>query len=417
MGLSCHAVVNGLKRRGHELYVLTSRAGDMNHKIEDGIARELWLEMSLQPVRNAVDFFVHRKRRERANLAALGRTMRKFEPDVVFVWGMWNLHPGLARSAELQSGNRVLYRFADYWPLLPSQIETYWREAGRTTVTRQLRRLFAPIALRMLAREDRPRPEFPYSYCVSRAVRIALTEGGVPIEDSAVIYTGFNLDPFLEIKEEARNADEILHRLLFIGRLVEEKGILVALEAVNRLYRRGTQVELTVVGEGDQAFRERLRNMLNRQAIDSHVRLLGRVPEREIPSLMQDHGIVVVPSIWKDPLPRVAVEGMAAARVVIGSDVGGLPEIITPGKTGFLFPPGNAGELASKIIELMSDPGRARKVAALAREHVRRKFDFPGSLDRIEEMLTSVAGSPSSIPMGSKFSSAEAVTSGGERAL
>ena len=82
--------------------------------------------------------------------------------------------------------------------------------------------------------------------------------------------------------------------------------------------------------------------------------------------------VAVVPSVWNEPMGRVAVEAMLAGRAVVASDVGGLREIITHGVTGLTVPPGDPGALAVALDGLLDDPERRRRLGEAARLHARR---------------------------------------------
>ena len=150
----CQEVAEGLRNRGHDILVLTSRYGqDQDEKAEPGgIQRKLHLEMDLTPLLHSLRFFVGRVTRERANLAYLRQLIEDFAPDIVFIWGMWNLPRSLAESAEDMRPGRVVYYVADYWPTLPSQHEFYWQSPGRHWATQFPKRLLGTVARRILTR-------------------------------------------------------------------------------------------------------------------------------------------------------------------------------------------------------------------------------------------------------------------------
>src|SRR3712207_2516790 len=94
--LSCQQVVSGLKQRGHTTLVLTSMHGTSNVAIEsDGIYRSLYLEMDLVPLRHSITFFTRRKAREKHNIKCFERVVEQFKPDIIFIWGIWNLPKSL----------------------------------------------------------------------------------------------------------------------------------------------------------------------------------------------------------------------------------------------------------------------------------------------------------------------------------
>ncbi|HSM55565.1 MAG TPA: glycosyltransferase, partial [Candidatus Sulfomarinibacteraceae bacterium] len=230
---SCRQVVTGLQQRGHQTLVLTSRhgvasaSGATEPEAADSIWRTLYLEMELQPWRHALAFFTARRRREQHNLQSFRRCLQTFNPDVVFVWGMWNLPRSLPAYIEQQAGPRTLYRFADYWPTLPSQHRLYWQQPGRRWFSRLARKAIAPIALAILAREQREhRLHFDNAYCVSAATRQALVQSGVPVEDARVIHTGLYLEPFLSANgNRPRETKKSAAHILYAGRLEETKGV------------------------------------------------------------------------------------------------------------------------------------------------------------------------------------------------
>src|SRR5687767_9706756 len=152
---SCRQVVEGLKQRGHATLVLTSMHGTNNVPVEaDGVYRSLYLEMDLTPWRHSVTFFTRRKARERHNLHRFEHVLEQFKPDIIFIWGMWNLSKSLAVLAEARYPDKVIYRFATYWPTLPSQHKLYWSTPGRKWFSQLPKWPVAMIALAVIAREE-----------------------------------------------------------------------------------------------------------------------------------------------------------------------------------------------------------------------------------------------------------------------
>ncbi len=140
MEIICQSVVNGLSQQGHQCLVLTSRHGLDQPIIDGDIARQLHLEMKMTPLTNAYMFFFDRNKRCLENRTILRSWVDEFTPDIIFVWGMWNLPKILARDAEEMMNGKVLYQFADYWPALPSQYQHYWDRPGKSLPTRIIRR-------------------------------------------------------------------------------------------------------------------------------------------------------------------------------------------------------------------------------------------------------------------------------------
>jgi glycosyltransferase involved in cell wall biosynthesis len=93
--------------------------------------------------------------------------------------------------------------------------------------------------------------------------------------------------------------------------------------------------------------------------------------------------VVVVPSVIPDALSRVILEAMAAGRAVVGTRVGGTPELIVHGETGVLIERGAPSALAEAIVELLRDPARRQRLGAAARAHLAARFAGADSVDRL----------------------------------
>lgn len=392
-GRSCQQVVQGLQTRGHQTAVLTSMNGTNNEPVEvNGIFRHLYLEMDFVPWRQSVTFFTDRRRRERANLQRIDDVLRTFAPDVTFIWGMWNLPRSVPRHLEEREPERIVYRFADYWPTLPSQHELYWRKEGRTWYSRLPKRLLAGLALRMLQRERRRQDlRFTNSICVSAATRDHLLQGGVPVHNSVIIYNGIDLARYnghMSGAATGNGAGGPLN-LLYAGRLHPTKGVDTAIEALAHLLQNDqTNVKLTIAGSGDQTHVTRFKRLA--AGISDHVTFLGQVPHEAMPALLRRHHVLLLPSRWPEPFARTPLEAMASGLVVVGTPLGGTSELIDDGVNGLLFAPGDAAALAQKLIQLLENSPLRAALAQAAYEHVAREFTVETMLDKMETVLHSV---------------------------
>jgi glycosyltransferase involved in cell wall biosynthesis len=155
--------------------------------------------------------------------------------------------------------------------------------------------------------------------------------------------------------------------VLYLGRLSAEKGIETLLEAHRPLK---DTVQLRVAGTGPLEDTLRTRH--------GDVTFLGHLTGAELESAISRAGILVAPSNCFENCPMSVLGAMAYGKPVIGSAMGGIPELIADGETGFLFPAGYVAALRARIIELMSDPAKRRAFGAAGRARVEAKF----SLDR-----------------------------------
>ena len=393
---SCQQVVEGLEQRGHTPLVLTSMHGSNNHPEEvDGVYRSLYLEMDLAPLWHSINFFTRRKARERHNLQVFERVLEQFDPDIIFIWGMWNLPHSLAAFAEAKYPQKVVYRFATYWPTLPSQHESYWRTPGRTWYSRLPKQLLGRVALTILSREAQKLPlTLHHAICVSAAAREVLLEAGVPVSHARVIHTGLDVDRYSNEGERhlLHNGNKELN-LLYAGRFYPEKGIDTVIEAMIKLIRdRGKQdIRLNLAGSGSVQYENHLRRLVNQTGLSDNVMFLGWVPPADMPELLRKSDVLVLPSTWPEPFSRAVLEGMISELVVVATRMGGTPEIIVDGENGLLFMPDDAEDLANKIARLVDDPESRNRIRHAGKQTVLEHFTMTKMMDEIEEFLLAVA--------------------------
>jgi glycosyltransferase involved in cell wall biosynthesis len=147
------------------------------------------------------------------------------------------------------------------------------------------------------------------------------------------------------------------HDLLFVGRLVSDKGVDILLEALAVLARRGLRPPLTIVGEGPD--RERLEDQSRSLELGTQVRFLGALVGDELVRVMNSHQILVVPSRYNEPFGIVALEGLACGCEVVASRGGGLSEAVGP--CGITFRNGDVDDLATALEAAWSKPVTQRQ--------------------------------------------------------
>lgn len=396
---SCLQVVEGLKQRGHETLVLTSMHGSNNSPVEkDGVNRSLHLEMDIVPLRHSLTFFTRRKAREKHNLQVFERILQEFDPDIVFIWGMWNLPYSLPAFAEARVPHKVVYRFATYWPTLPSQHELYWRTPGRNWYSQIPKKILGNLALSMLSQEDPKAPlAFRHAICVSAAARNVLVEAGVPVSQARIIHTGLDVQRYWNGGElyPQHFGDRNLN-VLCAGRLYPEKGIDSLIEAMVRLINgQGKRhIRLSLAGSGSVEYETHLRQLVSQAGLTENVLFLGWVPHLEMPELLRKFDVLVLPSIWPEPFSRSVLEGLISGLVVVAARTGGTPEVIVDGVNGLLFMPNDPEDLTKKIAYLADHPEERNRLGYAGRQTVMEGFTMELMMDKIESYLQEVAALP-----------------------
>jgi glycosyltransferase involved in cell wall biosynthesis len=148
------------------------------------------------------------------------------------------------------------------------------------------------------------------------------------------------------------------------------KGHLYLLEALSRLVREGVPAYLVLVGEGP--YRVVIEEKIAALKLQERVRFTGYQDEVAPYFAMMD--AVVLASYANEGVPQALLQALAMARPVIGTQVGGIPEVIMPGKTGLLVPPRDPAAMAQAMRQVMEDPAMAQALGHRGREMVVEKF-------------------------------------------
>ena len=197
---------------------------------------------------------------------------------------------------------------------------------------------------------------------------------------SSIIPNPYREEVFFPVPEVRREKD-----LVFLGRLVSDKGADLLLDALHRLKREGLTPGLTLIGSGPEE--ERLRAQARELGLQ--VDFTGPKTGPELARILNEHRVMVVPSRWAEPFGVVALEGIACGCAVVGSAAGGLADAIGP--CGVTFPNGDAAALAEAIRSLWTDPARREALLASAPEHLDRHTSRAVArayLDTFERLLS-----------------------------
>jgi glycosyltransferase involved in cell wall biosynthesis len=195
-----------------------------------------------------------------------------------------------------------------------------------------------------------------HNIAISEAVAAAL-----PIK-SVVIGNPFDTGEFSGLQNSPRTKD-----IVFLGRLVSDKGCDLVLRSLSMLKTEGVCPSLSIIGDGPEL--PALRLLTVELGLSDQVVFLGSIREGRGREVAQ-HKIMVIPSRWAEPFGVVALEGVAAGCVVVASSAGGLPEAVGP--CGILYPNGDVTAMASALDALLINPSLRQKLMSESARHLER---------------------------------------------
>jgi glycosyltransferase involved in cell wall biosynthesis len=171
---------------------------------------------------------------------------------------------------------------------------------------------------------------------------------------------------------------------LFIGRLSPEKGISTLLQS----WEQGLagRAKLKILGDGP--LRAEVELAASRH---TGIEYLGRRPSHQVYAILGSADALLFPSLWYEGLPRTIVESFAKGTPVIASKLGSMAELITPGRNGILFEPGNAADLTRHVGELLARPWELSNLRAGARQEFLGNYtvqsNYPMLIEAYEQAL------------------------------
>ena len=209
---------------------------------------------------------------------------------------------------------------------------------------------------------------------ISKNTKDSYVRVGIPEDKIDVIYNAIDTSRFVYQSNRGGHEDK---QLVYIGRITSEKGLPVLIEAFKAVRARRRDVSLHIYGDdrfgshpGSHllALRRQAGDMLDREIV-FHGHVVDTVP------ILQSADVVILPSIWDEAFGRIVIEAMACGTPVIGSRIGGIPEILEPRFPQLLVPPGDSEALAERIEHLVDWRQRYPQLGEQCRRLVVEQFD------------------------------------------
>ena len=210
---------------------------------------------------------------------------------------------------------------------------------------------------------------------VSEEVERSIVRKLGPIEDKVfTISNGVDITQF-EKDEDRTQVTQMLgfesdvFLAVVVGRFHVQKGHSYLVEATPTISEQYPQVKFLFIGEGQ--LEKDLKSQVNRLKLNENIYFLGT--RSDVPAILAAVDLFVLPSLWEG-LSIALLEAMAAGKPIVATAVSGTSEVMIPGKTGLLVPPGNSRLLAEAILRILAEPALARKMGCAAKQHVTENF-------------------------------------------
>jgi glycogen synthase len=384
--LRCQKVVDALRKRGHAVEVLTSNhglSGAVQKPAEAGIQRELRIHgffghpwLGIGPLREL----------EFHNNQAVRKAVERFRPDVIHVWNLGGISKSIIFTLA-RLGLPTVYDISDHWiarSLVGDVWLRWWNRPDAPLRHRILRAAWTALGKRRTWGEIAPTNpveslRFPRMYFCSQALRDLTVAAGYPVGHGTVIYCPVDTQRF---NGTPVPAERPLKKLLYVGRLAEDKGVMTALKAMREVKGRFGGA-LYVYGKGDADYTRLLTEYVTEHQLPVH---FASASAAEMPAVYQNHDALVFTSEWEEPFALTPLEAMASGLPVIGTTTGGSRELLRHEQNALTYPAGEATRLAEQILRLDSDPTLRASLAKAGHAEIGR-YAEPVIVGQIETYL------------------------------
>ncbi len=367
---------DGLRIRGHEARMFASSAEPLVLPSEADyvcFGHDGWPRRLLQVANPSA-------------VARLHRVLGEFQPDIVHVrMFLTQLSPLIL---PLLAGVPALLHVGNYQTICP--INTRILPDGTTCRNRAGAACYrqgcvSPLGLARTILQHRGWRRYAGALrlIVANSHALAETLRANGVEVGRVIWNGTRPQP-------ARPPLQFPPTVAFAGRLVAKKGADVLLRAMSLVVRRLPGARLSIVGDGEE--RRRLDGLVREYALGDHVTMAGHLARPELDQRLGAAWVHAVPSRYPEPFSNTVTEAMMRGTAVVGTGVGGTPELVRDGVTGYLVAVEDAEMLADRLLRLLVDRETAERFGAAGRQVALGELTLDQMIGRFETVYADLLG-------------------------
>ena len=234
---------------------------------------------------------------------------------------------------------------------------------SKSLFTSNYYKLSQPLLLNMTKSVDKIQ-------CVSSQILKSALFKGFKHDQLAKIPNGINISPYMAI---SRNNKKKIKKLLFIGRFVKEKGIILLIEAFKEVVSKHSDLTLSLYGQGPE--RKKIAQLIEKLHLQEKIRISHFTSEEEKLKILQDHDLFILPSFFEG-LSNALLEALSSGMPVLVSDIPANKELIKDEYTGIFFKNGDEDSLKMKIIYCLNNSEKLWILGANARKFCKSNFDI-----------------------------------------
>ena len=356
--IACKETMDFLKTQGHEVLVITSDYHKTEEREED-IVRDMHL------INYSSSSRLSRKQEEYHNHKTVLHAIQTMQPDLVYFWSLRGIGLSVIEAAQKHDIPTV-FEIGDFW------MYGYMQESSGL---KKLLGLIFPFL------KKKHIPITP-TICVSDWVAKEMKE----LYGSETTY----VIPNATQVPEKHISDATEMRFIFAGRIDEEKGLDLALNALCKLKIKHPQYMFSfdIYGNGDPEYIEKCKILA--KPISSMVHFKGKVQARE--EIYGEGSVLLMPTRMREPFGLVLIEAMAYGCAVIAANAYGPAEIIEHEKNGLLFERNNADDLLTQIEKVCFDHDYLKTLQENGYAHVLENYSVPKVKREVESLLKKIAG-------------------------
>ena len=387
--LSCKKISNELKRRGHDISIITSNLGVEPFYLEENIHRLLFIDPTLDSKKNNRDYFQIKKRiaqirwafTQRENYKMTHELISAQRPDLAIFWNMSSIGLGPILAIQ-EKGIPGIFNIGDYWLLI--------LKLGLCNESNIIKKKYRALINGIKGFEEL---DLTHIMMNSNYIKKIYVQNGFLEENILVIPRGILSKFILPINSlgDLPRIHNGVVKLLFVGRLVPDKAPDIAIKAIEILIKKyGLEVELDIIGQGSEEYVSGLKNLISELKLENKIRFIDWMDPLLLFDKYPNYDILLFPSRWEEPVGNIIMEAMARGLPVIASNHGGPVEFIKDGENGLLVEGDNPLAFADAIIRLLQNDKLTQKIRAAGIKTILERFTLEVVVDQYLEYFQKI---------------------------